>query len=47
MERRKRLEELNWRVQPGSPEIVGSPIPSQLKLTLPVSFKAQRGKKTA
>jgi hypothetical protein len=31
-EMRKRLEELGWPVQPCSPEIVGAPIPSQLKL---------------
>jgi hypothetical protein len=44
MEMRKRLEELGWRVQPCSPEVHSQP---GEVITLPVSFKAQRGKKTA
>ena len=46
IEMRKRLEELNWRTQPCSPEVVGvfDSEPGEV-ITLPVSWKAQ--KKTA
>jgi hypothetical protein len=47
MEMRKRLEELNWRVQPCSPKEMGVFDSERAEvITLPVSL-ARRGKKSA
>jgi len=48
MEMQKRLEELNWRMQADSSEVVRV-FDSELAevITLPVSLKVQQGKKSA